>query len=237
MIFLSKPHNKEVENFPVSKKANKYDGYSYIPNDIKKIIHKYANSLTIDNKFGDDEFDNNFANFREEMGGKIFEIFASDLGYARKECQEATQDRAARHMIKPPEKPARYFNSSEGLAHMIGDLYFAYNYGVQTGDFSYAKKYLSQHIGKFDSYKEIDALYNRGGWVINGLHSYKLEDNLPPVGKSGGYEINVNVTRGYMLYRDPDGTLCNTKNKHDAVLIFKCEYDEGYWKVLDVKNK
>lgn len=237
LIFLSKPHNKEVENFPVSKKANKYDGYSYIPNDIKKIIHKYANSLTIDNKFGDDEFDNNFANFREEMGGKIFEIFASDLGYARKEFQEATQDRAARHMIKPPEKPARYFNSSEGLAHMIGDLYFAYNYGVQTGDFSYAKKYLSQHIGKFDSYKEIDALYNRGGWVINGLHSYKLEDNLPPVGKSGGYEINVNVTRGYMLYRDPDGTLCNTKNKHDAVLIFKCEYDEGYWKVLDVKNK
>ncbi len=47
---------------------------------------------------------------------------------------------------------------------MIGDLYFAYNYGVQIGDFP-MQKYLSQPIGKFDSYKEIDALYNRGGWV------------------------------------------------------------------------
>lgn len=238
LIFLRKSDNSnDVKDLPVSEKYNFYHEYKYIPNDIKKIIHKYANSLTIDNKFGDDEFENNFTNFREEMGGKIFEIFASDLGYKRKESEEATKKSRARHIIKPFEKPTRYLESSEGLAHMIGDLYFAYNYGVQTGDFSYAKKYLSQHIGKFDSYKEIDALYKRGGWVINGLHSYKLEDNLPSVGKNGGCEINVNVTRGYMLYCDPNRTSCITKNKHDAVLIFKCEYDEGYWKVLDVKNK
>jgi hypothetical protein len=238
LIFLRKPDNSnDAKNLPVSEKFNFYNEYKYIPNDIKKIIHKYANSLTIDNKFGDKEFENNFTNFRDEMGGKIFEIFASDLGYKRKEFEEATTKSPARNVIEPLENPTRYLKSSEGLAYMIGDLYFAYNYGIQTGDFSYAKKYLSSHIEKFDSYTEIEELYKRDGWVVNGLYSYKLEDKLPSVEKSNRCEVKTDVTRGYMLYCGPDKKRCTVKKEHIAVLIFKCEYNDGYWKVLDVENK
>lgn len=80
LIFLRKSDNSnDVKNLPVSQKSNFYHKYKYIPNDIKEIIHKYANSLTINNGFSDDVFND----FRDEMGGKIFEIFASDLGYKR----------------------------------------------------------------------------------------------------------------------------------------------------------
>lgn len=234
LIFLRESHNsEEAKNFPVSKKANKYDGYSYIPNDIKKIIHKYANSLTINNGFSDEVFND----FRDEMGGKIFEIFASDLGYERKEYKKANKHDRAQYVIEPLKKPTQYLDSIEGLTNAIGDWCFAYNYGVQTGNFSYVKEYLSLNIEKCADYKEIEALYERDGWVINGLCSYKVEDELTPIGESRSYKVKASVTRERMLYHDPDKTLHAQENEYTGDFTFVCKYDDGYWKILDVENE
>ncbi len=43
------------------------------------------------------------------------------------------------------------------------------NYGVQTGDYSKAREFLSTNDGELKIYRDIEALYQRGGWVIDGL--------------------------------------------------------------------
>lgn len=229
LIFLSAPHNsEEAKNFPVSEKVNKYNEYSYIPDDIKKIIHKYANSLTINNGFSIQVFND----FRDEMGGKIFEIFVSDLGYERKEYKKANKHDPARHVIEPLRKPTRYLKSIEGLTNAIGDWCFACNYGVQTGNFSYAEEYLSGDIEKCDTYKEIEELYLRDGWIVNGLYSFEPVDILLFDRESDIYKVKMRITREHATYYEPDKTISDTKNEYTVDLIFAYEYNDGYWKVL-----
>ena len=50
------------------------------------------------------------------------------------------------------------------------------NYGVQTGDYSKAREFLStSNDGELKIYREIEALYQRGGWVIDGIEHFKPE--------------------------------------------------------------
>ena len=48
------------------------------------------------------------------------------------------------------------------------------NYGVQTGDYSKAREFLSaSNDGELKIYKEVEALYQRGGWVIDGIEHFE----------------------------------------------------------------
>ena len=50
------------------------------------------------------------------------------------------------------------------------------NYGVQTGDYSKAREFLSSsNDGELKIYREIEALYQRGGWVIDGIEHFEPE--------------------------------------------------------------
>jgi len=53
------------------------------------------------------------------------------------------------------------------------------NYGVQTGDYSKAREFLSaSNDGELKIYREIEALYQRGGWVIDGIEHFE-PDGIP----------------------------------------------------------
>lgn len=227
LIFLTKLHNEAVKAFSLSKKREKYKDFKYLPQEFMEIINEYASDIDDDGKFDE---------FRMKMAHKMFAMFASDLGYEDPdEYRGATPQNSARNVPKPGKRYEHYEETTEGLRLMIDGWLYAYNYGIQTGNFSYAKEYFSPDIEEFDC-QEIEALYKRGGWVINGLYSYKVEDKLPKIGESGIYKVKTNVTREHVLYCEPDKTPPAQENKHTVDLIFVCKYDNGYWNVLDVEN-
>ena len=58
----------------------------------------------------------------------------------------------AQNVPKPRNEPAQYPETEEGLIHMMEDWLVAHNYGTQTGDCSYAYKYITQETEEYKSF-------------------------------------------------------------------------------------
>ena len=82
----------------------------------------------------------------------------------------------AQNVPKPHNKPAQYPENEDGLNSMMEDWVVAHNYAIQTGDCSAAFKYVEKSSKEYLFYEYIEGLYQRGGWVIEGLDSYRQED-------------------------------------------------------------
>ena len=82
----------------------------------------------------------------------------------------------AQNVPKPHNEPAQYPENEDGLNSMMEDWVVAHNYAIQTGDCSAAFKYVEKSSKEYLFYEYIEGLYQRGGWVIEGLDSYRQED-------------------------------------------------------------
>ena len=140
----------------------------------------------------------------------------------------------AQNVPKPRNEPAQYPENEEGLIHMMEDWVVAHNYGIQTGDCSYAKKYVSEDTEEYKFYEYIEALYQRGGWVIEGLDSYLKEGNLMYNQESKEYRAKTRRIWTTVMYFEPDGTGYDAMNKDtsDDAFIFVYRYSNGYWKIV-----
>ncbi|WP_368885433.1 DUF6318 family protein [Rothia mucilaginosa] len=140
----------------------------------------------------------------------------------------------AQNVPKPRNEPAQYPETEEGLAKMMQDWDVAHNYGIQTGDCSYAKKYVSEDTEEYKFYEYIEALYQRGGWVIEGLDSYQKEGDLFYNQESKEYRVKTRRVWTTVLYFEPDGTGYDAMNKDtsDDAFIFVYRYSDGFWKII-----
>ncbi|WP_455114679.1 DUF6318 family protein [Rothia mucilaginosa] len=140
----------------------------------------------------------------------------------------------AQNVPKPRDEPAQYPETEEGLAKMMQDWEVAHNYGIQTGDCSYAKKYVSDDTEEHKFYEYIEALYQRGGWVIEGLDSYQKEGDLLYNQESKKYRVKTRRIWTTVLYFEPDGTGYDAMNKDtsDDAFIFVYRYSDGFWKIV-----
>ena len=140
----------------------------------------------------------------------------------------------AQNVPKPRNEPAQYPETEEGLMKMMQDWVVAHNYGIQTGDCSYAKKYVSEGTEEYKFYEYIEALYQRGGWVIEGLDSYQKEGELTYSQESKEYRVKTRRIWTTVMYFEPDGTGYDAMNKDtsDDVFIFVYRYSNGYWKIV-----
>ena len=144
----------------------------------------------------------------------------------------------AQNVPKPRNEPAQYPENEEGLIHMMEDWVVAHNYGIQTGDCSYAKKYVSEDTEEYKFYEYIEALYQRGGWVIEGLDSYLKEGNLMYNQESKEYRVKTRRIWTTVMYFEPDGTGYDAmnKDKSDDTFTFVYRYDNGYWKIVSSED-
>lgn len=224
LIFLTRRDNEDVNALPVSKKVNEYINFKYISEDFMKIIEEYKDTIEDNSKFDE---------FRRKMANKMFAIFTSDLGYEDPdEYRKATTQTSARNVPIPGKDYDHYTETIEDLRLMMDDWLDAYNFGIQTGNFSYAKKYLPSDIEECDTYKEIEELYRRGGWIVNGLYSFESVDISHLGEESGSHKVKMHITREYAIYCEPNKTNSATKKAHTVDLTFICKYDNGFWKVL-----
>ncbi len=139
----------------------------------------------------------------------------------------------AQNVPKPRNEPAKYPETEEGLMKMMQDWLVAHNYGTQTGDCSYAFKYVTQETDEYESYNYTESLYERGGWIIGGLESYQAEGPLIYDDQKKNYRMKFSIIWSTVTYVNPDGRLkmdANTDTADDS-FYFLYTYSDGYWKI------
>ena len=107
------------------------------------------------------------------------------------------------------------------------------NYGVQTGDYSKAREFLSSsNDGELKIYKEIEALYQRGGWIIDGIEYFKPA-GIPRTDDHQTYYLETNHEWDKHTEVEPDGRQETwSSDKEEEIYTFALEYRDGRWQIL-----
>ena len=107
------------------------------------------------------------------------------------------------------------------------------NYGVQTGDYSKAREFLSSsNDGELKIYKEIEALYQRGGWVIGGLEYFKPA-GIPRTDDHQTYYLETLHEWDKHTEVEPDGRQETwSSDKEEEIYTFALEHRDGKWQIL-----
>ena len=107
------------------------------------------------------------------------------------------------------------------------------NYGVQTGDYSKAREFLStSNDGELKIYREIEALYQRGGWVIDGIEHFKPE-GIPWSDDGRTYYLKTSHEWDKHTEVEPDGLQETwSSDKEEEIYKFALEHRDGRWQIL-----
>ena len=123
----------------------------------------------------------------------------------------------AQNVPKPRNEPAQYPETEEGLNRMMEDWVNAHNYAIQTGDCSYAFKYVTEDTEEYGFYKYIEILYKN--------ESKKI------------YRMKVRRIWSTEIYIESNGDITRKANTDtsDDTFYFLYTYSNGYWKIIDSK--
>ena len=107
------------------------------------------------------------------------------------------------------------------------------NYGVQTGDYSKAREFLStSNDGELKIYKEVEALYQRGGWVIDGIEHFEPA-GIPRTDDGRTYYLKTNHEWDKHTEVEPDGRQETwSSDKEEEIYKFALEHRDGKWQIL-----
>ena len=107
------------------------------------------------------------------------------------------------------------------------------NYGVQTGDYSKAREFLSTaNDGELKIYREIEELYRRGGWVIDGIQYFKPAGE-PWTEDDQTYRLKTRHEWDQETDVEPDGRQETwSSDKQEETYIFALEHRDGRWQIL-----
>ena len=145
----------------------------------------------------------------------------------------------AQNVPKPRNEPAQYPETEEGLYRMMKDWLVSHNYAIQTGDCSYAFKYVTEDAEEYEFYQYIEDLYRRGGWTVDGLDAYQPEGPLIYDEAKKKYRMLHRRFWSSVLYVDSEGHLdmqANTDTSDDT-FYFLFVYSDGYWKIAGSKSE
>ena len=147
----------------------------------------------------------------------------------------------AQNVPLPKAKPQQYPETFAGLREMMTDWVRARNYGIQTGDMQYVWPYMLNTYEKDIKFlKDIEGLYQRGGWVIAGTSDFQAESTLNYDDKAKEYWVLTRRLWTYAIYVNPDGSRTEHSNtKHDnEIFMMRYRYKDGYWYLSSyVSNK
>lgn len=151
------------------------------------------------------------------------------------EYRPADEQGPAQNVPKPVEPEGMNEETAEGLEKFI--LYWndAVNYGLQTGDFSYAEPLISKdYTADLELYIWAEEVYARGGWVVGGRREAVLGKGLLTVQGDGVYTWggNLNV-EDMQAYLNEPGTIVDGSHTRDKGVHFQATYKDGKW-IMDV---
>ena len=155
------------------------------------------------------------------------------------EYRKADEYGPAQNVPKPRNEPAQYPETVEGLYRMMKDWVVAHNYAIQTGDCSYAFKYVTEDAEEYEFYLYIQGLYQRGGWAVDGLDSYQAEGPLIYDEAKKMYRMKHRRFWSTVMYVESNGHLTMKANTDtsDDTFYFLFTYSDGYWKIAGSKSE
>ena len=149
------------------------------------------------------------------------------------EYREADEYGMAQNVPLPKAKPQQYPETFAGLREMMTDWVRARNYGIQTGDMQYVWPYMLDTYEKDIKFlKDIEGLYQRGGWVVAGTSDFQAESTLNYDDEAKEYWVLTRRLWTYAIYVNPDGSRTehsNTKHDNNEVFMMRYRYKDGYW--------
>lgn len=153
------------------------------------------------------------------------------------EYRKADGKGPAQNVPKPRNEPTQYPETEEGLNHMMEDWVNAHNYAIQTGDCSYAFKYVTEDTEEYRFYKYIEILYKNGGWAVDSLDSYQSESALFYDESKKIYRMKVSRIWSAEIYIESNGDITRRANTDtsDDTFYFLYTYSNGYWKIINSK--
>ena len=155
------------------------------------------------------------------------------------EYRKADEYGPAQNVPKPRNEPAQYPETEQGLYRMMKDWVVAHNYAIQTGDCSYAFKYVTEDAEEYEFYRYIEGLYQRGGWTVDGLDSYQPEGPLIYDEAKKMYRMKHRRFGTTVMYVESNGHLTMQANTDtsDDTFYFLFTYSDGYWKIAGSKSE
>ena len=150
------------------------------------------------------------------------------------EYRKADAKGPAQNVPKPNAPENGYRDKTpEGILKTMDAWNQWVNYGVQTGDYSKAREFLSSsNDGELKIYREIEALYQRGGWVIDGLEYFKPA-GIPRTDDHQTYYLETNHEWDKHTEVEPDGRQETwSSDKEEEIYVFALEHRDGTWQIL-----
>ena len=145
----------------------------------------------------------------------------------------------AQNVPLPKTEPQQYPETEQGLYRMMKDWLVSHNYAIQTGDCSYAFKYVTDESEEYGFYQFIEDLYQNGGWTVDGLDSYQPQGPLIYDEAKKKYRMLHRRFWSSVLYVESNGHLdmqANTDTSDDT-FYFLFTYSDGYWKIAGSKTE
>ena len=143
--------------------------------------------------------------------------------------------------VPKPKTEEGYTNASlEGMRKTVQAWTEWRNYGMQTGDYSEAKKFISKDFkDERDTYDLNAGLYKEGGWMIGGdLRKYEFHGE--PINQGNGkYEWKFFVAWPYYVYVDSDGKTYKKIRNEDYEnnwFIMTLHHDGNRWLIDNVHS-
>ena len=155
------------------------------------------------------------------------------------EYRKADEYGPAQNVPRPKAEPQQYPETEQGLYRMMKDWLAAHNCGIQTGDCSYAFRYITKDAEEYEFYQFIENLYKSGGWTVDGLDAYQPEGPLIYDEEKKKYRMLHRRFWSTVMYVESNGHLdmqANTDTSDDT-FYFLFTYSDGYWKIAGSKTE
>ena len=159
---------------------------------------------------------------------------SSSTGNSAGEYRKADAKGPAQNVPKPNAPEDGYRDKTpEGILKTMDAWNQWVNYGVQTGDYGKAREFLSSsNDGELKIYREIEALYQRGGWVIDGIEYFKPA-GIPRTDDHQTYYLETNHEWDKHTEVEPDGRQETwSSDKEEEIYTFALEHRDGRWQIL-----
>ena len=139
--------------------------------------------------------------------------------------------------VPKPNAPEEGYNekSIEGIRKTMNAWVKWTNYGIQVGDFTESRKYISSDFTEeLEGYKSFEDLYKRGGWIIDGIDNYTAHTK-PWTEDGETYFWKAYREWNYITLVEPTGEWHRDVNiqKDNDTWKFEFKYSDSSWRIVD----
>ncbi|MFW0119290.1 DUF6318 family protein [Rothia sp. P5764] len=153
------------------------------------------------------------------------------------EYRQADEQGPAQNVPKPVKPEGMNVESEDGLFKFIGYWNDCVNYGIQTGDFSYAEPLVSdEYTSEREFYIWSNEIYNRKGWIEGGRREAIVGEGLLVAQGDGIYTWGGNLNIEDMRVQlDGPGDLVDWSHTRGQGIYFIAKFEKGFWTLKGVE--